>query len=37
MRRPKPKIIGIEESDSQFKGPENTFNIFIEINFPNLK
>jgi hypothetical protein len=38
MRRPKLRIIGIEESeDSQFKGPVNNFNKIIEGNFPNLK
>ena len=38
MKRPKLKIIGIEEGEeSQLKGPENIFNKIIEENFPNLK
>jgi hypothetical protein len=38
MRRPKVRIIGIEESkESQLKGPVNIFNKIIEENFPNLK
>ena len=38
MRRPNPRIIGIEErEDSQLKEPVNIFNKIIEENFPNLK
>jgi hypothetical protein len=38
MRRPKLRIIGMEESeDYQIKGPVNIFNKIIEENFPNLK
>jgi hypothetical protein len=38
MRRPKLRIIGIEESeDSQLKGPVNILNKIIEGNIPNLK
>jgi hypothetical protein len=38
MRRPKLRIIGIEDSeDSQLKGTVNIFNKIIEENFPNLK
>jgi hypothetical protein len=38
MRRPKLRIIGIEESeDPQLKGSLNIFNKIIEGNFPNLK
>ena len=38
MRRPKLRIIGIEESeDSQLKGQVNIFNKIIEENFPHLK
>jgi uncharacterized coiled-coil protein SlyX len=38
MRRPNPRIIGIEESEaSQLKGPVNISNKIIEENFPNLK
>jgi hypothetical protein len=38
MRRPNPRIIGIEDSeDSQVKGPINIFNKIIKENFPNLK
>ena len=38
MRRPNWRIIGVDENvDFQLKGPANTFNKFIEENFPNLK
>jgi hypothetical protein len=37
MKRPNLIIIGIEEDDSQFKGPENIFNKIIEEKLPNLK
>jgi hypothetical protein len=38
MRRPNPRIIGIEGSeDSLLKGPINFFNKIIEENLPNLK
>jgi hypothetical protein len=38
MRRPKLRIIGIEESeDFQLIGPVKIFNKIIEENFPNLK
>ena len=37
MKRPNLKIIGIEEEDSQLKGPEKIFNKIIEEKFPNLK
>jgi hypothetical protein len=38
MRRPNPRIIGIEErEDSQLKGPVNIFNKSLEENFPKLK
>jgi hypothetical protein len=38
MRRPKLRIIGIDENeDFQLKGPVNTFNKIIEEHFPNLK
>ncbi len=38
MRRPKLRIIGIDENeDFQLKGPVNTFNKIIEENFPTLK
>ena len=38
MRRPKLRIIGIEESkESQLKEPVNIFNKIIENNFPILK
>jgi hypothetical protein len=38
MRRPKLRIIGIEENeDSQIKGPVNIFNRIIEENVPDLK
>jgi hypothetical protein len=38
MKRPNPRIIGVEEGDeSQSKGPENIFNEIIKENFPNLK
>jgi hypothetical protein len=38
MRRPKLRIIGIDENeDFQLKGPANIFNKIIEENFPNLK
>ena len=37
MKRPNLRIIGIEEEDSQLKGPENIFNKIKEENFPNLK
>jgi hypothetical protein len=33
MKRPNLRIIGIENNDSQLKGPENVFNTIIE-NFP---
>jgi uncharacterized coiled-coil protein SlyX len=36
MKRTNLRIMGIEE-DSQLKALENTFNKFIEKNFPNLK
>jgi hypothetical protein len=38
MRRPNPRIIGIDEKeDFQLKGPVNIFNKIIEENLPNLK
>jgi hypothetical protein len=38
MKRPKLRIIGIEESkDFHLKGLENIFNKIIEESFPNLK
>ena len=37
MKRPKLRIIELENKDSQLKGPENVFNKVIEENFPNLK
>jgi hypothetical protein len=37
MKRPNLRIIGIEESDSQFKGPQNIFNKIIEENFSGPK
>ena len=38
MRRPKLRIIGIEEGeDSQLQSSENIFNKIIEENFLNLK
>ena len=38
MRRPKVRIIGIEENkDSQLKGQVSIFNNVQEENFPNLK
>jgi hypothetical protein len=38
MRRPKLRIIGIEEGeDSQLQSSENIFNMIIEENFLNLK
>jgi hypothetical protein len=38
MRRPKLRIIGIEENDNlQLKGPVHIFNKIIEENIPNLK
>ena len=38
MKRPNPRIIGIEEiKDSQLTGPVIIFNKTIEENFPNLK
>ena len=37
MKRPNLKTIRINGEDSQFKEPENIFNIIIEENFPNLK
>jgi hypothetical protein len=38
MKRPNPRIIGIDENeDFQLKGPVNIFNKIIEENFPNLK
>ena len=38
MRRPKLKIIGIEESKyCQLKGPVNIFSKIMEENFPNIK
>jgi hypothetical protein len=38
MRRPKLRMIGIEESgDFQFEGPVNIFNKIIEENVPSLK
>ena len=38
MRRPNPRIIGVDENeDFQLKGPVNIFNKIIEENFPNLK
>jgi predicted NUDIX family phosphoesterase len=38
MRRPNLPIIGVDENeDFQLKGPANTFNKFIEENFPNPK
>jgi hypothetical protein len=37
MKKPNPRIIGIEEKeDSQLKGPEYVFKKIIEENFPNL-
>jgi hypothetical protein len=37
MRRPKIRIIGIDENeDFQLEGPVNIFNKIIEENFPNL-
>ena len=30
MKKPNLRIIGIEEEDSQLKGPENIFNKIIE-------
>ena len=33
----KPKIIGIEEEESQFKNLENIFDKIIEENSPNLR
>ena len=37
MKRPNPRIIGIEEIGVQLKGTENIFNKIIEEIFPNLK
>ena len=38
MKRPKLRIIGLEEGDElQLKGTENIFKKIIEENFPNLK
>lgn len=37
MKRPNLRIVGIEEEESQLKGPENIFNKIIEENFPDLK
>jgi hypothetical protein len=38
MRRPKLKIIGIDENEVlQLKRPENIFNKIIEESYPNLK
>ena len=37
MKRPKLRIIELENKDSQLKGPEKVFNKVIEENFPNLK
>jgi hypothetical protein len=38
MKRPKVRIIGIEEGEeSQFKGPDNIFNKIIKENFSSLK
>jgi hypothetical protein len=37
MKRPRLKIMGIEEEDSQLQGPENIFNKITGKNFPNLK
>jgi hypothetical protein len=38
MRRPHPRIIGIEENDDfQLKGPVNIFNKIREETFPNLE
>jgi hypothetical protein len=38
MRRPKLRIIGVEEKeDFQLKGTISIFNKIIEENFPNLK
>jgi hypothetical protein len=37
MERTNLQIIGLEEDDSQLKGPENVFNNIIKGNFPNLK
>jgi hypothetical protein len=30
MKRPNPKVIEIEEDDSQLQGPENTFSKITE-------
>jgi hypothetical protein len=38
MKRPNPRIIGIDDSeDFQLKGPVNIFNKIIKENFPYLK
>ena len=38
MRRPNPRIIGVDENeDFQLKGPVNIFIKLIQENFPNLK
>ena len=37
MKRPKLRIIGVEEEELQLKGTKNIFNNIIEGNFSNLK
>jgi hypothetical protein len=38
MKRPKPRLIGIEEGEeSLLQCPENSFNKIIEENFTHLK